>query len=160
MLVAQSCPTLCDPIDCGSPGSSVHGILQARILQCIAIPFSWGSSRARDQTHVSCIAWSWSLLKYISNTERSFPLSDVTIFKALIPIQKSFKSVPFSCLSPTECKLGESAVLVCLASLYPWHRGKHPAGLRAAQSKDIKLNLFALKLWPTTSGQMQPMICF
>ena len=38
--VAQSCPTLCDPVDCSPPGSSVHGILQARILECVAISFS------------------------------------------------------------------------------------------------------------------------
>ena len=45
VLVAQSCPTLCDPIDCSPPGSSVHGILQARILEWIAMPFSsWGPS--------------------------------------------------------------------------------------------------------------------
>ena len=40
----QSCPTLCDPMDCSPPGSSVHGILQARILECVALPFSRGSS--------------------------------------------------------------------------------------------------------------------
>ena len=40
VLVAQSCPTLCDPIDCNLPGSSVHGILQPRILEWVAIPFS------------------------------------------------------------------------------------------------------------------------
>ena len=39
-LVAQSCPTLCDPIDCSTPGSSVHGIFQARIMEWVAIPFS------------------------------------------------------------------------------------------------------------------------
>ena len=38
--VAQSCPSLCDPMDCGPPGSSVHGILQARILEWVAISFS------------------------------------------------------------------------------------------------------------------------
>ena len=48
-LVAQSCPTLCDPMDCSPPGSSVHGILQARVLEWIAIPFSSGSSQPRDQ---------------------------------------------------------------------------------------------------------------
>ena len=49
--VAQSCPTLCDPMDCNLPGSSVHGILQARILEWVAISFSyhfmanrWGNS--------------------------------------------------------------------------------------------------------------------
>ena len=40
VLVAQSCPTLCDPTDCSPPGSSVHGILQARILEWVAISFS------------------------------------------------------------------------------------------------------------------------
>ena len=47
VLVAQSCPILCDPIDCSLPGSSVHGILQARILEWVPIPFSRGSSRHR-----------------------------------------------------------------------------------------------------------------
>ena len=47
-LVAQSYPTLCDPIDCSPPGSSVHGILQARILEWIATSFSRGSSQPRD----------------------------------------------------------------------------------------------------------------
>ena len=53
--VAQSCPTLCDPVDCSLPGSSVHGILQAWILEWVAISFSRGSSRPRDWTQVSCI---------------------------------------------------------------------------------------------------------
>ena len=53
--VTQSCPTLCDPMDCSLPGSSVHGIFQARILEWAAISFSKGSSQPRDQTQVSCI---------------------------------------------------------------------------------------------------------
>ena len=53
--VAQSCPTLCDPMDCSPPGSLVHGIFQAWILEWVAISFSRGSSRPRDQTWVSCI---------------------------------------------------------------------------------------------------------
>ena len=56
VLVTQSCPTLCDPMDCGPPGFSVHGILQARILEWVAIPFSRGSFRSRVWTRVSCIA--------------------------------------------------------------------------------------------------------
>ena len=56
VLVTQSYPTLCDPKDCSSPGSSVHGIIQERILQWVAIPFSRRSSRPRDQTQVSCTA--------------------------------------------------------------------------------------------------------
>ena len=51
----QLCPTLCDPVDCSPPGSSVHGILQARRLEWVAMPSSRGSSRPRDQTHVSFI---------------------------------------------------------------------------------------------------------
>ena len=47
--VAQLCPTLCDPMDCSLPGSSLHGILQAKILECVAISFSRGSSQPRIQ---------------------------------------------------------------------------------------------------------------
>ena len=54
--VAQSCPTLCDPMDCSLPGFSVHGIFQARILEGVVISFSRGSSRPRDRTQVSRIA--------------------------------------------------------------------------------------------------------
>ena len=50
--VARSCLTLCDPVDCSLPGSSLHGVLQARILEWVAISFSRGSSPPRDQTQV------------------------------------------------------------------------------------------------------------
>ena len=56
MLVTQSCRTLCNPMCCSPPGFSVHGILQARILEKGTISSSRRSSRPRDQTHVSCIA--------------------------------------------------------------------------------------------------------
>ena len=52
---APSCPTLCDPMDWGLPGSSLHGILQARVLEWVVISFSRGSSRPRDRTWVSRI---------------------------------------------------------------------------------------------------------
>ena len=54
--VAQSCPTLCNPVDCSLSGSSIHGILQARILECVAISFSRRSSQPRNRTQVSRIA--------------------------------------------------------------------------------------------------------
>ena len=54
--VAQSCPTLCNPMDCGLPGSSTHGIFQARILEWVAVSFSRRSSRPRDRTQISHIA--------------------------------------------------------------------------------------------------------
>ena len=56
VLDAQSCPALCNPMDCSPPGSSVQGILQVRMLEWVAIASSGGSSRPRDQTQVSCIA--------------------------------------------------------------------------------------------------------
>ena len=53
--VAQLCLTVCDPMDCSLPGSSVHEIFQARVVECVAISFSRGSSRLRDRTRVSRI---------------------------------------------------------------------------------------------------------
>ena len=72
--VTQLCPTVWDPMDCSLPGSSVHGIFQARVLEWVAISFSRGSSQPRYWTWVSHIAcrhftlwapreaqcWSWS----------------------------------------------------------------------------------------------------
>ena len=55
-LVPQSCPTLCNLMNCSPPGSSVHGIFQVRILEWVAISFSRGSSQARDQTSISCVS--------------------------------------------------------------------------------------------------------
>ena len=54
-VCAQSCPTLCDPTDCSPPGSSVHGVSQARILEWVAMPSSRESSQPRDRTCVSCM---------------------------------------------------------------------------------------------------------
>ena len=75
-IFAQSCLTLCDPMDYSPPGSSVHGILQARILEWVAIPFSRGSSPPRDWTWVSYTAgrsltiwatkWSPRILEWVA----------------------------------------------------------------------------------------------
>ena len=56
VLVTQLCLTLCNPMDCSPPGSSVHEVLQTRILEWVAIPFSRGFSWPRDWTHGSCTA--------------------------------------------------------------------------------------------------------
>ena len=56
MLIPQSCSTLCDPMDCSLPDTSVQGIFQARILEWVAISFSGGSSEPRAQNCTSCIA--------------------------------------------------------------------------------------------------------
>ena len=55
-MLLQLCPTLCDPMDCSLPGSSVHGILQARILEWVAVPSSRGSYQPRNQTQVSYVS--------------------------------------------------------------------------------------------------------
>ena len=70
VLVAQSCPTLCDPMDCSPPGFPVHGILQARILEWIPISFSRGSSQTRG--------WTW--VSYIAGTFFTFPFYWATFF--------------------------------------------------------------------------------
>ena len=61
-LVAKLCPTLFDLMDCSPPGSSVHGILQARTLEWAAVSRSRGSSQPRNQTRVSCIGkfYQWA----------------------------------------------------------------------------------------------------
>ena len=55
-VYAQSCPTLCDSMDCSPPGSSVQGIFQVRLLEWVAIFSSRGSSQPKDRTHVSCVS--------------------------------------------------------------------------------------------------------
>ena len=70
-----SCVTLCDPVDYSLPGSSVHGILQARILEWVTISFSRGSSRPRDQTQVSFIAGRF----FTVQTTREAPIYDLSL---------------------------------------------------------------------------------
>ena len=79
--VAQSCPTLCDPMDCSLPGSSVHGIFQAIVLEWIAISFPRGSSRPRDRTRVS------GIVDRHLPSEPSKPVSYVCIFQGPFQIQ-------------------------------------------------------------------------
>ena len=70
LLLVESCPTLCDPTDCSPPGSSVHGISQARVIEWVAISFSRGSSQPRDGTCISCI--DRRILYYWSTSEAPF----------------------------------------------------------------------------------------
>ena len=78
--VAQSCSTLCEPMDCSPPGSSVHGTFQARVLEWVAISFSRGSSRPGDRTQVSHIVgrcftfWATILLNPSKETRGEVPL--------------------------------------------------------------------------------------
>ena len=69
-LIGKLCLTLCDPMDCSLPGSSVHGILQARILEWAAISFSRGSSPPRDPTCIFCTAGEF----FITEATRATPI--------------------------------------------------------------------------------------
>ena len=79
MLIIQSCSTHCIPWDCSPPGFSFHGILQVRILQWVAIPFSRGSSRPKDQSQVSCITGRF--FNSLSNQRRPISLKRVQMSK-------------------------------------------------------------------------------
>ena len=76
VLVDQSCLTLCNPMDCSLPGSSVHGISQARILEWVAISSSRGSSQLRDWAWISCIVsrffTSWATRKSLWKIKVTF----------------------------------------------------------------------------------------
>ena len=72
VLISQSCLTLCDPMDCSPPGSSVYRKLQARILERVAIPFCRGSSQSKDRTQVSCTG-RW-ILYYLSHQDEGEPI--------------------------------------------------------------------------------------
>ena len=95
-LVAQSCVTLCNPMNCSPWGSSIHEILQARILEWIAIPFSRGSSWPRDCTQVSCIAGRFFT---ICVTEKAHANSKLLIYPFLplllgFPGDSGLKTLP------------------------------------------------------------------
>ena len=106
--VTESCLTLCNPMDCSLPGSSVHGILQERILEWVAISYSRGSSWPKDQTHIFCIScidrWilyhyaPWEVLLHKKNTVMKHNkvklnkryaclLKTETVYRQRIPIQ-------------------------------------------------------------------------
>ena len=80
-LVSQAYPTLCKPMDCSPPGSSVRGILQARILEWVGMPFSRGSSQPRDGTWSPTLQVD-SLLS--ESTGKPFAASNIELTKAKI----------------------------------------------------------------------------
>ena len=106
VLVAQSCPTLCDSTHCRPPIPSVHGILQARILEWVAIPFSWGSSQPKDQNQVSGIA-GWFSTIWATR-------------EAWIVVSEVVQSCPTLC-NPMDCSLPHSSIHgILLARILPW----------------------------------------
>ena len=138
--VAQPCPTLCNPMDCSPSGSSIHGLLQARILEWVVIPFSRGSSWSRDWTRVSCIAGRfftvWATREALgphSNSQTSFmghpekccpPVHYVfwagTWYTALVFVPQAF--VPSAChmLAPSLWAAPPGSAAAWSSALLPW----------------------------------------
>ena len=109
MLSCVSRPTLRDPIDCSLPGSSAHRILQARILEWVAMPSSRGSSWPRDWTHVSCLLpWYMGSLPLAPPGEPIIYIYVCVYFFLFPPYEEN---VPF---------LSFKALLAPTATLSPW----------------------------------------
>ena len=146
-------------MDCSPPGSSVHGILQARILEWVTIPFSRDSSQPRDQTHVSCIAGRfftvWATWEATSLSLRPY-LIGLLILSQEISCSLCSKSILvfFSLLNlPIVCSVSEPLNLLSslFASLHP--QPHPPFGL--------SLNvIFPERLLPTTSSKLAPSLLF
>ena len=88
VLVTQLCLTLCDPMDCSPPSSSVHGILQARILEWVAAPSSRGSSRPGDRTHISSISCIGRRVLYHQRHREAHQRNKMVLFIKQIETQK------------------------------------------------------------------------
>ena len=80
VLCAESCPTLCGPLDCSPPGSSVHGVSQARILEWAAISYPKGSSRPRGQTSIACISCTGRWILYHCTTWKASIITSTLVF--------------------------------------------------------------------------------
>ena len=123
VLVTQSFPTLFDPRDWSLPGSSVHGILQARILEWVAIPFSRGSSLPRDWTQVSCNA---GRLFTVWTTRENFDYWELHLKHVLL---WAFSHLKHSCeYLPALCQFKRSVnILLCCFSILSFQNCNDPA---------------------------------
>ena len=105
VLVAQSCPGLCDTMDFSPPGSSIHRIFQARILEWVAIPSSKGSSQPRDQTQVSTLqADSLPLSHQGSPSKPCLPRITLLFLNLFISSGFLFFVIEFTQISPSQNK--------------------------------------------------------
>ena len=113
---AQSCPTLCNPIDCSPPGSSVHGTFQARILNRVAVSFFRGSSWPRNWTSVSCVSCIDRCVLYQLSHQGS----------PHMPVEQTFKNFTYirevpSCLCGCEVRQ-EPQLRWCCSGRRSWTR--------------------------------------
>ena len=103
--VAQLCLTLCDPIGCSPPGSSVHEILQAGTLEWVAIPFFRASSQPRDQTQVSCITGRFFTNWATTDTKASTKWKKLTTWWPWARSPQTYWSLRISNVNP--CDTGQ-----------------------------------------------------
>ena len=112
VLVAQSCLTLCDPMDCSPPGSFVHEIFQARILECVVISISRGFSQSTDWTRVSCTAELQGKSKYIMKY----------LYNCHLPLTDNFDmSLKVIDLLWSLCSQTSLLMIICICSHSPVH---------------------------------------
>ena len=133
VLVAQSSLTLCDPMDCSPPSSSVHEIFQARILDWVAISFSRGSSQPRDQTQVSCNIYIYNIISSVNSDRIGVVRVDILVlFQILVEELSTFhfwSEVKFPQLCLTLCDPMDYTVQGILQArilewvAFPFYRG-------------------------------------
>ena len=162
--VVQSCLTLYDPMDCSLPGSSVHGSLQARILEWVVIPFSRGSSQPRDWTWVFCITGrfftllntgeaptaynnlQWNIIYKSTETLTEYWYWHNTANHLYFKLKKVKKSLVFRSLKvwlSSPC-----ANFVCL----PHSPLLLVSSFLLSTSEGLGLLIFSFSLWMTSSG--------
>ena len=117
-LVATLCLTSCDPMDCSPPGSFVHGISQARMLERVAISFSRVSSRPRDGTCISCLSRRILYHGAIRKAQRTidvwvdfWALCSVPLVPVFMPVPPCFGSIASQCSLKSGSKVDSSCVL-------------------------------------------------
>ena len=117
-LVAQLCLTLCNLIDCSPPGSSVPGILQAGILQWVAISSFRESSQPRDQTHISCIG-RWVLYHWATWKAPFLPSPLLQLFLYLTHTKWYFIHTFLACIFlSTEVFVGQNIqIKICMQNI-------------------------------------------
>ena len=181
VLVAQLCPTLCNPKGCSVPGSSIRGILQVRILEWVPIPFSKGSFQPKDRTHVSQISgrfstiwatreahlnekWKWSR-SVVSDSSRPHGLTPWTPLSMRFFQARVWNGLPFP--SPGICLTQGSNLGLphCRQTLYVWAiRASDPltCGILKKKKTPQKLNPVLcdnLEGWDGREGQEGDDMC-
>ena len=108
----QSCLTLCDPMDCSLPGSSVHGILQARTLEWVAIPFSRASSQPRDRICVFCVTGGFFTAEPLGKPQKN------EYCQVIQQTKITYLGLTFEKIRKT---LNQRRPILCILRCWQWH---------------------------------------